>query len=292
MFESTLARACGGVRRESRLYRNRAVDSTQSAAERVANMPGRLQGKVALVTGGSSGIGEATAKLFAREGAKVVIADVQLEKGQQVASAIQAEGGEASFVRSDVSRDADAKHMVDFTVARYGRLDVLFNNAGVESPKPVVETSEAEWDKVMAVNAKGVFLGTKHAVGAMRKSGGGSIINTSSIFGLIGSPGFAAYHASKGAVRLLTKSTALAHAKENIRANSIHPGVIETPMLREVIEAEPDPEAAKAEWMKGEPIGRFGRPEDIAYGALYLASDESSFVTGAELVIDGGWTAQ
>ncbi len=255
-------------------------------------MSGRLQGKVALITGGSSGIGEATAKLFAREGAKVVIADVQVEKGQEVASAIRAAGGEASFVRADVSRDVDAKQMVDFTVARYGRLDVLFNNAGVESTKPVVETSEAEWDKVMAVNAKGVFLGTKHAVAAMRKSGGGSIINTSSIFGLIGSPGFAAYHASKGAVRLLTKSTALAHAKENIRANSIHPGVIETPMLREVIEAEPDPEAARAEWMKGEPIGRFGRPEDIAYGALYLASDESSFVTGAELVIDGGWTAQ
>ena len=255
-------------------------------------MAGRLQGKVALITGGSSGIGEATAKLFAREGAKVVIADVQLEKGQQVVAAIQAEGGEASFVRADVSRDADAKQMVEFTVGRYGRLDVLFNNAGVESTKPVVETSEAEWDRIMAVNAKGVFLGTKHAISAIQKSGGGSIINTSSIFGLIGSPGFAAYHASKGAVRLLTKSTALAHAKDKIRANSIHPGVIETPMLREVIATESNPEQARAEWMKGEPIGRFGTPEDIAYGALYLASDESSFVTGTELVIDGGWTAQ
>jgi cyclopentanol dehydrogenase len=218
----------------------------------------------------------------------VVIADVQLEKGKQVAAAIQAEGGEASFVHADVSRDADAKQMVEFTVGRYGRLDVLFNNAGVESTKPVVETTEAEWDRIMAVNAKGVFLGTKHAIAAMRKSGGGSIINTSSIFGLIGSPGFAAYHASKGAVRLLTKSTALAHAKEKIRENSIHPGVIETPMLREVIATESDPEQARAEWMKGEPIGRFGTPEDIAYGALYLASDESSFVTGTELVIDGG----
>jgi NAD(P)-dependent dehydrogenase (short-subunit alcohol dehydrogenase family) len=255
-------------------------------------MPGRLRGKVALITGGSSGIGEATAKLFAREGAKVVIADLQVEQGQRVAAEIQAEGGEASFVRADVSRDEEAKEMVEFTVARHGRLDVLFNNAGIESTKPDVETSEAEWDRIMAVNAKGVFLGTKYAVGAMRKSGGGSIINTSSIFGLIGSPGFAAYHASKGAVRLLTKSTALAHAKENIRANSIHPGVIETPMLREVIATEADPEAARAEWMKGEPIGRFGTPEDIAYGALYLASDEYSFVTGTELVIDGGWTAQ
>jgi NAD(P)-dependent dehydrogenase (short-subunit alcohol dehydrogenase family) len=255
-------------------------------------MAGRLDGKVALVTGGSSGIGEATAKLFAREGAKVVIADVQAEKGRQLASAICAEGGEASFVRADVSRDAEAKHMVEFAVSRYGRLDVLFNNAGIESPKPEVETSESEWDRVMAVNAKGVFLGTKHAIDAMRRSGGGSIINTSSIFGLVGSPGFAAYHASKGAVRLFTKSTALAHAKENIRANSIHPGVIETPMLAEVIAAEPDAEAARTEWMKGEPLGRFGRPEDIAFGALYLASDESSFVTGTELVIDGGWTAQ
>lgn len=255
-------------------------------------MPGRLQGKVALITGGSSGIGEATARLFAREGAKVVIADTQVEKGQQVASAIRAEGGEAAFVQADVSLDADAKQMVGFTVARHGRLDVLFNNAGIESPKPEVETSESEWDRVMAVNAKGVFLGTKHAIEAMRRSGGGSIINTSSIFGLVGSPGFAAYHASKGAVRLFTKSTALAHAKDNIRANSIHPGVIETPMLAEVIASEPDAEAARTEWMKGEPLGRFGRPEDIAFGALYLASDESSFVTGTELVIDGGWTAQ
>jgi len=255
-------------------------------------MSGRLQGKVALITGGSSGIGEATAKLFAREGAKVVVADIQAEGGQRVAAAIQAEGAEAAFVRADVSREDDAKQMVEFTVARYGRLDVLFNNAGVESPKPEVETSEAEWDRIMAVNAKGVFLGTKHAIAAMRRSGGGSIINTSSIFGLIGSPGFAAYHASKGAVRLFTKSTALAHAKEGIRANSIHPGVIETPMLREVIAHEANPERARQEWMKGEPIGRFGTPEDIAYGALYLASDESSFVTGTELVIDGGWTAQ
>src|SRR5262249_9809998 len=154
------------------------------------------------------------------------------------------------------------KQMVDFTVARYGRLDVLFNNAGVENTKPEVETSEAEWDTVMAVNAKGVFLGTKHAVAARRKSGGGSIINTSSIFRLVRSPGFGAYHASKGAVRLFTKSPALAHAKENIRANSIPPGVIETPMLQDVLETEADPEAAKVEWMKGEPIGRLGKPED------------------------------
>jgi NAD(P)-dependent dehydrogenase (short-subunit alcohol dehydrogenase family) len=255
-------------------------------------MPGRLDGKVALITGGASGIGEATAKLFAKEGAKVAVADVQTAKGRAVVADIKAAGGEAAFIRANVVREGDAKRMVEFTVKRYGRLDILFNNAGVENPKPEVETSVAEWDKVMNVNVKGVFLGTKYAVPEMKKSGGGSIINTSSIFGLIGSPGFAAYHASKGAVRLLTKATALAHAGDNIRANSICPGVIETPMFAEVLSQAPNPDTARAEWMKTEPIGRFGRPDDIAYGALYLASDESAYVTGTELVIDGGYTAQ
>jgi len=255
-------------------------------------MPGRLEGKVALITGGASGIGEATAKLFAKEGAKIVVSDVQVEKGKAVVAAIKGAGGEAAFVRADVVREAQAKRMVEFTVKKYGRLDILFNNAGVENPKPEVETSVAEWDKVMNVNVKGVFLGTKYAVPEMKKRGGGSIINTSSIFGLIGSPGFAAYHASKGAVRLLTKSTALAHAGDNIRANSICPGVIETPMFAQVLRETPNPDTARAEWMKTEPIGRFGRPDDIAYGALYLASDESAYITGTELVIDGGYTAQ
>jgi NAD(P)-dependent dehydrogenase (short-subunit alcohol dehydrogenase family) len=255
-------------------------------------MAGRLQGKVALVTGGASGIGEATARVFVKEGAKVVISDVQTELGESVAAALRKAGGEAAFVRADVASDADCKNMVRFAVEKYGRLQVLVNNAGVESPKPVLDTTEAEWDHVMAVNAKGVFLGTKHAIPELRKAGGGSIINISSIFGLIGSPGFAAYHASKGAVRLLTKSTALAHATENIRCNSIHPGVIQTPMIEEVIAATPDPVAARAEWTASEPVGRFGKPEDIAYGALYLACDESAFVTGAELVIDGGFTAR
>jgi NAD(P)-dependent dehydrogenase (short-subunit alcohol dehydrogenase family) len=255
-------------------------------------MAKRLLGKVALVTGGASGIGEATARIFAHEGAKVVVSDVQAERGESVAADIRKGGGEAVFVRADVASDADCRNMVRLAVERFGRLQILMNNAGVESPKPVLDTSEADWDRVMAVNAKGVFLCTKHAIPEMRKAGGGSIINVSSIFGLIGSPGFAAYHASKGAVRLLTKSTALAHATENIRCNSIHPGVIQTPMIEEVIAATPDPVAARAEWTAAEPVGRFGRPEDIAYGALYLASDESAFVTGAELVIDGGFTAR
>lgn len=222
----------------------------------------------------------------------MVVADVQVERGKRVVAEIRGAGGEASFVEVDVSRDADARRMIELTVRTYGRVDVLFNNAGVENPKPDVDTSEEEWDHVLDVNAKGVFLGTKYAVAEMRKTGGGSIINTASVFGLVGSPGFAAYHASKGAVRLLTKSTALAHAATGIRCNSICPGVIETPMLAEVIDASPEPAATRAEWLRLEPIGRFGTPEDIAHGALYLASDDSSFVTGTELVIDGGFTAQ
>jgi NAD(P)-dependent dehydrogenase (short-subunit alcohol dehydrogenase family) len=254
-------------------------------------MAGRLAGKVAIITGGASGIGEATARVFAREGAKVLVADVQEDLGKKVVAAIRSAGGEAEFVGTDVKRDADIRRMVETAEKTFGRVDVLVNNAGVENVKPDVETSEEEWDHVLDVNLKGVFLCTKHAIGAMKRSGGGSIINISSVFGLVGSPGFAAYHASKGGVRLLTKSTAMAHAPEKIRCNSIHPGVIETPMLQAVIDRSEDPVAARAEWMKSEPIGRFGRPEDIAYGALYLASDEAAFVTGSELVIDGGYTA-
>jgi cyclopentanol dehydrogenase len=255
-------------------------------------MAGRLQGKVALITGAAAGIGRATAKVFAKEGAKVVVADWEEKGAEETVAAIQAAGGEAQFIKTNVALEDDVKRMVAFTVQKYGRLDVLFNNAGVEEMKPEAETSVEEWDKVMDVNVKGVFLGTKHAVPEMKKSGGGSIINTSSIFGLVGSDGWAAYHASKGAVRLLTKATALAHGAEKIRANSIHPGPIETRMLAATLEAEPDPEVARAQWLETLAIGRFGRPEDIAYGALFLASDESGFVTGSELVIDGGYTAR
>ena len=253
---------------------------------------GRIAGKVAIVTGGASGIGEAICRLFAREGAHVMVADLQSNKGVSVVEDIRKSGGSAEFFRADVSMGGDVDAMVAATVSRFGRLDILVANAGIESTKRDVDTSEEEWDYVMDVNAKGVFLCSKYAIPEMKKNGGGSIINLSSVFGIVGSAGYAAYHASKGAVRTFTKGTAIAHAREGIRANSIHPGAIDTPLLQNVFASMPDPEAARARYVKMEPVGRLGRPEDIAFGALYLASDESAFVTGIELVIDGGLIAQ
>lgn len=255
-------------------------------------MADRLRNKVALITGGASGIGEATARLFAREGARVVVGDVQSELGKELVRQIRAEGGEAAFVELDVTVEANVKRAIDFTVEKYGRLDVLFNNAGIENPKTDVDTTEEEWDRVLDINAKGVFLGTKHAVPAMKKGGGGAIVNTASAFAIVGYPGFAAYHASKGAVRFLTKSTALTHARANIRCNCICPGAIETPLLTRVIDAAPDPAAARSAWEQIEPVGRLGKPEEVAYAVLFLASDEASFVTATELIVDGGYTSQ
>ena len=253
---------------------------------------GRLANKVAIVTGGASGIGEATSRLFAREGARVIIADIQADKGNAVARALREEGFSAKFFRADMAVHAEIKAMIDHAESGFGRLDVLVNNAGVESPKAEVDTTEEEYDHIMDVNVKGVFLATKYAVPLMKKNGGGSIINISSAYGIIGSNGFAAYHASKGAVRLLTKSTAVTHAKEGVRANSIHPGAVDTPLLREAIEKYPDPAAIELHFAAAQPIGRLGKPEEIAYGCLFLASDESKFCVGAELVIDGGMVAQ
>jgi len=254
--------------------------------------PGRLANKVAIVTGGASGIGEATCRVFAREGARVIVADIQVERGKAVAQSLRAAGAAPEFVRTDVAVHADVKAMIDFAERKFGRLDVLVNNAGVESPKPEVDTSEEEYDRIMNVNVKGVFLATKYAVPLMKRGGGGSIINISSAYGIIGSAGFGAYHASKGAVRTFTKATAVAHAKDGIRANSIHPGPIDTPLLREAINLAPDPKAMEALFSAAQPIGRLGRPEEIANGCLFLACDESSFCVGAELAIDGGMVAQ
>ncbi len=249
----------------------------------------RLENKVALISGGARGQGEVEAKLFAREGAKVVIGDILEDDGRRVEAEINELGGECVFVNLDVTQEADWERAVATAVARFGKLDVLVNNAGIFKLGKVEETTPELWDEIMDINSKGVFLGTKCAIPEMRNAGGGSIINISSVAGLIGTQYSAAYGASKGAVRLFTKSTATAYAREGIRANSIHPGVIETPMTTPNLLSDDD---ARQRSIARHPLGRIGQPEDVAYGALFLASDESSFMTGSELVIDGGLSAQ
>ena len=244
----------------------------------------RLEGKVALISGGARGIGEAIARLFAREGASVTIGDILEDEGQRVAREIDDAGGRALFVRLDVTVEEDWRRAVQATVERFGKLNVLVNNAGIYRKELVDETSVEAWDEVMGVNARGAFLGSKHAIPDMKKGGGGSIVNMSSGAGLVGNPDGAAYGASKGAVRILTKATAAQYGKYGIRANSIHPGPIETAMLRPQLL---DPGARESS-LEAIPLGRIGTPQEIAYGALYLASDESSYVTGVELPIDGG----
>ncbi len=246
----------------------------------------RLEGKVALISGGARGMGAVEAVLFAREGAKVVIGDV-LEEGRDVAGSIP--GGAAVFTRLDVTSERDWQRAVSLAEEIYGKLDILVNNAGVSAVGGIEDTTVEEWDRVMAVNAKGVFLGTREAIPAMRRAGGGSIINISSQLGIVAmresSP---QYIASKGAVRLFTKSTAIQYAADGIRANSVHPGPIVTPMT-EGRRADP---AVRELMVSRIPLGRYGEAMDVAYGVLYLASDEASFVTGSELVIDGGWVAK
>ena len=250
-------------------------------------MPGRLDGKVAVISGGARGQGAAEGKLFAREGATVVLGDVIDAEGQQTAQEIEAAGGTAVYLHLDVTQEADWQQAIDTTVQRFGKLDILVNNAGILRVEGLEDTTLEIWNQVFAVNQTGVFLGMKFAVPAMRAAGGGSIINISSVAGLVGGGGATAYQASKGAVRILTKSVATEYAKENIRCNSIHPGLITTLMVTEGI----DPEGQQMiERMT--PLGRAGSADEIANGALFLASDESSYMTGAELVLDGGMTAQ
>ena len=247
----------------------------------------RLEGKVALISGGARGMGAAEARLFAAEGAKVVLGDVLEEEGQKIESEIAETGGDAVFVRLDVTSESDWQRAVNTAIRRFGKLDILVNNAGIFNRALVHEQTEEDWDRVMDINGKGVFLGSKAAIPAMRESGGGSIVNISSVAGLIGSMASTSYNASKGAVRLLTKSTAIQYAKEGIRCNSVHPGPIETPMLDLVY---PSPEA-RSQRQNAIPMGRLGNMEDVAKGVLFLASDEASYMTGSELVIDGGYTA-
>jgi len=253
----------------------------------------RVKGKVAIITGAASGIGRATAQLFAREGAKVVVTtDANITGAEETVASITSAGGEAIFIQQDITNEADWKTVIDKTLKTYGRLDILVNNAGIMIAKEIENTSLEEWRRVMKVNLDGVFLGTKYGIGAMKKNGGGSIINMSSVLGLVGNfDHTSAYSASKGGIRLFTKAAAVECSKSgldyNIRVNSVHPGVIETPMAAPVFENEEFRKAME----RDHPIGRLGNPMDIAYGILYLASDESSFVTGTELIIDGGWTA-
>ena len=248
----------------------------------------RLEGKVALISGGARGQGEAEGRLFVAEGAKVVLGDILEVEGEAAAADIREGGGDASFVRLDVASEDDWRAAIDYTLETYGRLDILINNAAIYSRTPIVDTDLEEWRRIMEINSTGVFLGTKHAVPAMQRSGGGSIINISSTAGLVGSVRGSAYGASKGSVRLFTKYTALQHAADGIRANSIHPGPIDTEMIAENL-STPD---GRAESESRVPLQRIGTVMDVAYGALFLASDDSSYMTGAELVIDGGVTAR
>ena len=249
----------------------------------------RLENKVALISGGARGMGVAEARMFAREGAKVVIGDVLEAEGRQVEAQINEAGGECVFVLLDVTQESQWQHAVETAVARFGRLDVLVNNAGIVLRGILEDTSAEDWDKVMDVNAKGVFLGTRAAISEMKKSGGGSIVNISSISGIVGQSDIQpVYNASKGAVRIFTKSAAIQYAKEGIRVNSVHPGSIDTPMAGDRLN---DPELQR-QANERTPLGRTAHPDEVAYGVLFLASDESSFMTGSELVIDGGATAQ
>ena len=250
----------------------------------------RLADKVTIITGGGSGMGRVAARMFAAEGARVVVAEYSEAAGQETVDLIRAAGGEASFVKADVSKEADAKAMVDHTVATYGRLDCLYNNAGImpEADHSVIDTEVDVWDAVMAVNVRGVYLGCKYAIPAMEAGGGGSIINIASFVAILGcSVPQDAYTASKGAVLSLTRSLAVQFGPVGIRTNAICPGPIETPLLMDWLLKD---ETAKQLRLARNPTGRFGKPEEIVHMAVYLASDESRFTNGASLVVDGGIT--
>ena len=242
----------------------------------------RFDGRVALITGGASGIGKATAQRIASEGGTVMIADLQDEAGAAVAAEIEKAGGTAGFVHLDVTDEREWADAVDATVSKFGRLDILVNNAGIGDTEPLEVTTHETWDKVVAVTQTSVFLGMKAAADALKKSGNGAVVNVSSMYGIVGSGVSPAYHAAKGAVRLLTKTTALGWAKEGVRVNSVHPGFIDTPIL-----GETDREALIA----GTPMGRLGKPEEMAALIAFAASDDASFATGSEFVADGGYTA-
>jgi NAD(P)-dependent dehydrogenase (short-subunit alcohol dehydrogenase family) len=250
----------------------------------------KLKDKAAVITGSTRGIGEACAKLFAREGARVVVSGRNTDDGHRVVADIKVGGGEAVFIPCDVSISQQVRDLIDQTAAVFGRIDILMNNAAVENVKTVLDTSEEEFDYIVTTNLKAVFIGTQQVIPYMQKQGGGVIINTGSTFGHVGSPGYAVYHATKGAVLSFTRATAISYIKDKIRVNTLSPGTIDTPGLRDGVKATAkDPQAAMASYLALQPMGRFGTPDEIATGALFLASDESSFMTGADLLIDGGY---
>lgn len=251
---------------------------------------GRLEGKVAVITGGASGMGEATARLFVREGARVVIADMQEEKGREVARSI---GPECRFQRADVANSEDVRSLVVAAVEGFGKLDIMYNNAGIGGGEgSIIDCSEEQFDRIIAVDLKGVWLGMKHCLPYLIQTGGGSIITTASVSAMLGMPGQGAYGSAKGGVVQLTRVCAVENAEQGVRANCICPGGTLTPILYNNPFAQPvDPEMVARGLVNAQPIPRAGLPEDIANAALWLASDESSFVTGQAIVVDGGWTA-
>lgn len=255
---------------------------------------GRVSGKAAIVTGAAQGLGKSIALMLGREGASVVVADVQDEAGKRTAREINVldAGGRAIFVRLDVTKESEWAATIERTVKEFERLDILVNNAGVALQKNLVDTSLEEWRWLNAINLDGVFLGTKAATIEMKKTGGGSIVNMSSVLGLVGHGELAAYNASKGGVRLLTKSAALYGGPFKVRVNSIHPAFVRTELLDQYLESRPNPAEVEAGLAALHALGELGHPDDVAYAALYLASDESKWVTGTELVVDGGYTAR
>jgi meso-butanediol dehydrogenase / (S,S)-butanediol dehydrogenase / diacetyl reductase len=249
----------------------------------------RLKSKIAIITGGGSGIGAATAELFAQEGATVVVADKNVALAKAVAGAI---GASARAVEVDTSQGPSVRAMIDEAVATHGRLDILFNNAGYGITGSVVETSEDDWDALMSVNVRGVFLGCKYAIPHMIRQGGGVIVNTASTTAVAGIKDRAAYVTSKGAVAAMTRAMALDHVHQNIRINCVGPGTIETPYFTRIFAASADPKALRTSLESRQPMARLGRPEEIAKAVLFLASDDASFCTGSTLFADGGWTAR
>jgi len=252
----------------------------------------KLSGKVAIVTGAGSGIGKASASLFAEEGARVVVVDWNRETGSETSAAINSNGHSAVFCHADVSKAPDVENMINTAVTEFGRLDVLFNNAAIQIMAKLADTKEEDWDRIHSVNLKGVFLGCKYAIPAMIRSGGGSIVNMSSALGFVGDPDLAAYGAAKGGVIALTKTGAIAYGPDKVRVNCICPGDVNTPLLQDFFNSFPNPEAMRQEVYVKYALRRIAEPREIAQAAAFLGSDESSFMTGSVLVIDGGLTSR